>query len=65
MISTLGNEDERPPSSIRRVATIGVCARLSEWCATWIRALANVRHISDPMLSSRFRNHLDVLDING
>ncbi len=60
-----GEQDEEPPSSLCGVTSVGIFNRIGNWCSSWLRTMADVRHISDPMLSSRFRNHLDLLATDG
>ena len=59
-----GEQDEEPPS-LCRVTSGRIFNRISNGCSAWLRTMADVRHISDPLLSFRLRNHRSLLATNG
>ena len=60
-----GDLDEEPPSSLCCVTSVGIFNRISNGCSAWLRKMADVRYISDPMLSSRIRDNRSLLATDG
>jgi hypothetical protein len=61
----IGHDDEDEPPGICCTLTSRVCTRFSERCAIRIREVGTIWGISSPMLSSRFRNDMVILEVNG
>ena len=56
------NLDEEPPPSIRKPITIRVRSGSNDWSIARRREVALLLRLPSPMLASRFRNDLVILE---
>ena len=55
-------EHEKPPSNIRNPTSSGVHPVVSNGRTSWLREMVSVWGISSPVLSSRLRNDMAILE---
>ena len=58
------NNEKPPPgtTTLRKSLTARVCSSVNIRCASWLRTMADIQHLSNPDLASRLRNDLALLD---